>query len=71
MPLKFCKTCGRPAHKDLCDLVELSGNRTVHASRVDDPNNDIAKAIAAGEIKIIKRWKPKGGSYLEREDKIR
>lgn len=71
MPLKFCKTCGRPKHKGLCDLVELSDGRTVHAAKVDDPNFDVAKQVAAGEVSIVKRWKPKDGSYLQREDRIK
>lgn len=37
-------------------MIELTNGRIVHASRVDDYNGDIRKAIERGEVKARTRW---------------
>jgi hypothetical protein len=53
---RTCPTCGRSKHKGLCDLIELSDGRTVHASRVDGYGGDVRKEIDAGTVKVVNRW---------------
>lgn len=38
-------------------MAELSDGRTVHVSRIDDKNSELAKEIKNGKIKVINRWK--------------
>ena len=38
-------------------MVELSDGRTVHVSRIDDKNSELAKEMKTGKIKVINRWK--------------
>lgn len=51
-----CRTCGRVSHKGLCNLVELSNGKIVHADRVDALNGELREAIERGDIKIVNRW---------------
>lgn len=52
----ICRTCGRTKHKGLCDMVELSDGRTVHASRIDSYTGDVRAEIDAGSVKVRNRW---------------
>lgn len=52
----FCRTCGRARHAGLCDMIELTDGRTVHANRVDDYTGDVRKQISRGEVKVKNRW---------------
>ena len=54
---KPCRLCNRDKHKGLCDMAELSDGRTVHVSRIDDKNSELAREIKNGKIKVINRWK--------------
>lgn len=54
---KPCRLCNRDKHNGLCDMAELSDGRTVHVSRIDDKNSELAKEIKNGKIKVINRWK--------------
>ena len=54
---KLCRLCKREKHKGLCDMAELSDGSTVHVSRLDDENSDLAKDIRDGKIKVVNRWK--------------
>jgi hypothetical protein len=57
---KFCSTCGRHAHKGLCDMATLSDGRSVHVSRLDSVKGDVKQEIDAGKVKVTNRWiKPK------------
>jgi len=38
-------------------MAELSNGSIVHASRIDDPESDLAKLISSGKIKVVNRWK--------------
>lgn len=38
-------------------MAELSDGSTVHVSRLDDENSDLAKDIRDGKIKVVNRWK--------------
>ena len=37
-------------------MAELSDGSTVHVSRLDDENSDLAKDIRDGKIKVVNRW---------------
>lgn len=52
----WCQFCGRPKHKGLCDLVQLSNGKTVHASRVDSYESDVHEDILSGKVKVVNRW---------------
>jgi len=54
---KLCRLCDRARHEGLCDMAELSNGSIVHASRIDDPESDLAKLISSGKIKVVNRWK--------------
>lgn len=53
---KFCRTCNRPKHKGLCDMVTLTDGRSVHASRLDKMDGDVRVQIDKGEVKVVNRW---------------
>jgi hypothetical protein len=53
----YCHLCSREKHSGLCDMAELSDGTTVHVSRIDDKNSELAKEIKTGKIKVINRWK--------------
>jgi hypothetical protein len=52
----FCKTCGRPKHKGLCDMAELSDGRVVHVTRIDKHDGDIRQEIERGLVKVRNRF---------------
>lgn len=53
---KFCRQCGYPAHKGLCDMATLTDGITVHVSRIDNLDGDVRKRIERGEVKVTNRW---------------
>jgi hypothetical protein len=54
--MRFCSVCGRAKHKGLCDMIELTDGRTVHASRVDALTGDVRAEIDSGKVKVKNRW---------------
>lgn len=38
-------------------MAELSDGTTVHVSRLDNPESELAKQIQSGKIKVVNRWK--------------
>jgi len=38
-------------------MAELSDGTTVHVSRLDNPESELAKEIQSGRIKVVNRWK--------------
>jgi hypothetical protein len=53
----YCHLCSREKHSGLCDMAELSDGTTVHVSRLDNPESELAKEIQSGRIKVVNRWK--------------
>lgn len=51
---KFCKSCNRPKHHGLCNMVTLSDGRSVHADRVA-MGGDLHELIG-DNLKIENRW---------------
>lgn len=52
--MKMCRTCRRPKHRGLCDMVELTDGRIVHANRValgGDLHNQIGDSL-----RVKNRW---------------
>jgi hypothetical protein len=37
-------------------MATLSDGRTVHVSRIDNPNGDVRAEIQAGNVKVANRW---------------
>lgn len=33
--MKYCRICGRPKHRGVCNMVTLVNGRSVHADRVE------------------------------------
>ena len=54
---KLCRLCKRSKHEGLCDMVELSDGRVVHATRIDQEGSALAQEIKNGKIKVVNRWK--------------
>ena len=61
---RWCKNCGRPKHKGLCNLVELSDGRLVHESRVEDYESEVHDDILMGKVKVKNRWVKKNDKKL-------
>jgi len=38
-------------------MAELSDGTTVHVSRLDNPESELAKLIESGKVKVVNRWK--------------
>jgi hypothetical protein len=53
----YCHLCSRKKHSGLCDMAELSDGTTVHVSRLDNPESELAKLIESGKVKVVNRWK--------------
>lgn len=51
----WCKRCGRKKHAGLCDMVELTDGRIVHARRVDI-GNDVYQQLGKNGLKVKNRW---------------
>ena len=55
----FCKDCGRPKHKGLCDMALIfdgrHGSRTVHANRLDK-GGDLHQDVEDGRVKVVNRF---------------
>jgi hypothetical protein len=62
---KTCRQCGRLAHRGLCDMVELTDGRIVHASRVDSYSGDVHEEILRGLVQVKNRWIKKNDKRLD------
>lgn len=52
--MRFCSHCGRPRHKGLCNMAELTDGRVVHVSRIEK-GGDLHDKIGS-DLKVKNRW---------------